>query len=228
MQGHVVILALLSAINPTMLTAVAIMLSRERARASLTAYIVGGMVVSVGFGIATLTILKGVSVGKGHEVHISTAVEWVVGGLCLVAAALAPRAMPRIESRREAHAAKVKAKRGDEPSRMEKMLQKASLPVAFLVGVAFNLPGACYIVSIAEIADNRPDAAVWLPLILIFNVIMFLPAEVPLAVYVRDPDGTRRRVKGVQTWLRLHALTLARVMFAVVGVYLLARAVLGV
>jgi hypothetical protein len=229
MQGHVISLALLSAINPTLLTAVAIILARPKAKATLTAFLVGGMLISIGFGVAALTILGGISIGKGHDVHISTAVEYVVGTLSLLAALLLPRALGPVERHHEAATAKKHAEHPDgQPSRMERMLERSSLPVAFLVGVAFNLPGSCYLVSIAEMADDRPGIGTWLPLVLLFNVIMFLPGELPLAAYVRNPDGTKARVDASRIWLRRHALTLARVMFVVVGVYLLARAILGI
>jgi cytochrome bd-type quinol oxidase subunit 2 len=229
MQGHVIILALLSAINPTMLTAVALILSRPKPKGSLIAFLAGGFLVSVLFGVAALTILHGVSVGKGHSVHISTTVEIVVGLLSLGAAALLPAVVPKVEHRAALHSERKKAKHpdDDQPSRLERMLEKASAPMAFLIGIAFNMPGACYLVSIAELADNRPDFAVWFPLILLFNVIMFLPGEIPLVLYLRNPEGVESRVHGAQVWLRRHAFMLARVMFIVVGVYLLLRAFLG-
>lgn len=229
MQGHVVILALLSAINPTLLTAVALILGRPRARATLTAFLVGGMLVSIAFGVAALTVLQGISIGKGHDVHISATVELVVGVMSLVAAAFLPRALGPVERRHEAHAEKKRAQdRDGEPSRIERMLEHASLPAAFLIGMVFNLPGSCYLVSIAEMADDRPGFAVWFPLILLFNVIMFLPGEIPLAAYVRNPDGTQEKVESTRIWLRRHALWLARVMFVVLGVYLIVRAAFGV
>lgn len=230
MQGHVVFLALLSAINPTLLTAVALILGRPRARATLTAFLVGGMLVSIAFGVAALTVLQGVSIGKGHDVHISATVELVVGIMSLVAAAFLPRALGPVERRQEAHAEKKRAAHpdGEKPSRIERTLEHASLPAAFLIGMVFNLPGSCYLVSIAEMADDRPGFAVWFPLILLFNVIMFLPGEIPLAAYVRNPEGTQEKVESTRIWLRRHALWLARVMFVVLGVYLIVRAAFGV
>ena len=95
------------------------------------------------------------------------------------------------------------------------------------IGVAFNMPGACYLVSIAELAEQAPPTTVWLPAILLFNVIMFLPGEIPLALYLRDPDSVMQRVDATRTWLRHHAVQLARIMFVVVGLYLYARALMG-
>lgn len=229
MQGHVVILALLSAINPTMLTAVAIMLGRPKPAASLTAFLVGGLLVSIAFGVAALTILHGVAIGKGHSIHISGTVEIVVGTMSLVAAVLFPRALPRVEHRREVRKEHKAAKHpgAEGPSRLERLLEHASTPMAFVIGVAFNMPGACYLVSIAELADARPPATVWLPLILLFNVIMFLPGEIPLLLYLRDPASVERRVDSTRLWLRHHAIQLARIMFVVVGVYLYVHAILS-
>ena len=229
MPGHVVILALLSAINPTMLTAVAIMLGRPRPAGNLAAFLGGGMLISIAFGVAALTILHGVNLGKEDSVHLSQTVEVVVGSMSLIAALLFPRALPHVEHRAELHKERKAAKHHDRegPSRLERMLEKASMPMSFVIGVAFNMPGACYLVSIAELAEQAPPTAVWLPAILLFNVIMFLPCEIPLALYLRDPDSVMQRVDATRTWLRHHAVQLARIMFVVVGLYLYARALMG-
>ena len=58
MIGSIILLALGASIFPLLLACVAIMISRPEPRRLLIAFYVGGMVISVAIGIATLAVLK--------------------------------------------------------------------------------------------------------------------------------------------------------------------------
>jgi hypothetical protein len=58
-------------------------------------------------------------------------------------------------------------------------------------------------------------------LILLFNAIMFLIVEVPLAGYLINPEGTKARVQRFQAWLAEHGRTVATVAALAIGTYLI-------
>lgn len=225
---NVIVLGLASAINPTMVTAVGIILTRPRAKSGLIAFLAGGLLVSVGAGIAAILILQGASIGKGNGgAKIGPGVELFVGVLFLLTAVFLPRMLPRVEATREHRKERKEAKKGDDgPGRLERLLQNSSPGMAFLIGVAFNLPGGCYVVCLAQLADHGASVAGGVAAILLFNVIMFLPAEVPLVLYLRDPTTTQARIDAARVWMRTHEITAIRSMFAIMGTYLVARGAL--
>jgi hypothetical protein len=55
------------------------------------------------------------------------------------------------------------------------------VPVVFLAALAINLPGAAYLVGLKDIAAAHHPTAVDALLVVAFNLIMFVLAEIPRA-----------------------------------------------
>jgi hypothetical protein len=64
-------------------------------------------------------------------------------------------------------------------------------------------------------------------LIVVFNAIMFVLAEVPLIGYLVRPARTRSQVQRFQAWLARKGRMVAVGAAALVGVYLIIRAIVG-
>ena len=60
----------------------------------------------------------------------------------------------------------------------------------FLAALAINLPGASYLVALKDIAAAQHSTAQDIVLVLAFNAIMFLLAEIPLVGLIVDPRRT--------------------------------------
>src|SRR5437764_12398887 len=97
-----VLLAFEAAIYPTLLAAVVLLLSQPRPARLLGAYLAGGMIMSIGLGLAIVAALQDSHAVGGSRSAPSWVADLVVGALALlVAVVLATGADKRLRSRRQ-------------------------------------------------------------------------------------------------------------------------------
>jgi hypothetical protein len=225
---QVLLLALEASLYPTLLAAVVILLAQPRPRRLLTAYLAGGLTISISLGLVIVFALKGSNAVSGDSSVLSWGADLAVGGLALLAAvALALRADQRVSerrSRRKLAAGKApKQQSGSNEPWSERILARGSVPIVFAAALAINVPGAAYLVGLKDIAAGGHSPPTEVILILLFNVIMFALAEIPLAGLVARPERTTELVGRANTWLSRHGRDIAVALSAVLGVYLIVR-----
>jgi Sap, sulfolipid-1-addressing protein len=213
--GDVLVLAAAAAFYPALLAGVILILTRPNPKRQLAGFLVGGMVASVTCGLLILSALEGTGVAVPSHRDVGAAAYLAAGALSLAVAAAVWR-------RRAAPPRRPKPPR-QEPSRVDRLLGRGSLPVAVLVGAGLNLPGMWYLIALDRIGEGDYGAIEELLLVLAFNVIMFTLVEVPLAWYVVSPDGAEAAVGRFDAWLRANSRALAAVVAAGVGAYLVTR-----
>jgi hypothetical protein len=221
---NVLVLAVGAAVSPSILAVVIVVLRRPRPRRLLTAYLVGGLLTSIAVGVAIVTSLNELEVVSGSSPAADPIVNFTVGLLSLLVAYVlaTDRDAGLGERRREKKAAK--------PQRdpwSERVLSHGSAPIAFAVGVALNLPGAFYLVALKDIARSQSGFGDQLVAILIFNLIMFALAEVPLLGYSFAPETTQAKVEQLNEWMARNARQIVVVVATVFGLYLVARGIVG-
>jgi len=227
------VLAFGAALYPTLLAAVLILLSLERPKRLIAAYLAGGMTVSITFGLLIVELLGGTNLVDNQQSLLSWTGDLVIGGLAvLVAVALATHADDRMRERRAARravpvpvggaAAPVVEAPNAEPW-SQRILARGSVPVVFVAALFVNIPGAAYLVALKDIAAADQSFAADLGQILLFNVIMFLLAEIPLVGLIVAPEKTGALVDRMNTWLRDHSRQLAIGICFTLGVYLIVR-----
>jgi hypothetical protein len=101
------------------------------------------------------------------------------------------------------------------------------VPIVFGAALAINVPGAAYLIGLKDIAAGGHSPLTEVVLILLFNVIMFALAEIPLAGLVAEPERTTELVGRASAWLSRHGRDIAVVLSAVLGVYLIVRGVVN-
>ena len=149
---QLVLLALASAFYPTVVAAVVILLSQPRRLPLLSAYLAGGLTISIGLGLAIVGALK-----ASHTLHTSrSTLGWTadlaIGGLALLlAVALATRADQRFQDRRKSRRPPTDDAGGREPW-SQRFLAGGSVPIVFAAGLAINVPGAFYLIALALVA----------------------------------------------------------------------------
>ena len=143
MFWNVLLLGVVTGLQPPLIAAVAYMLSRQRPVRLLTVYLLGGMVLSLIVGVVVLFVLKEVGLSRGSSVPPE--IEIGVGALALVIAALvgtgvAGRLRDRVQARRTPDA-KAPAESDtvstdatgsvalEEPPWMDKLAQLEKVPV---------------------------------------------------------------------------------------------------
>src|SRR5262249_1437694 len=110
----------------------------------------------------------------------------------------------------------------------ERVLDRGTAPIAFAVGVVLNLPGAFYLVALKDIAISGHGFGRQLFAIVVFNLIMFVLAEVPLLGYSFAPEETQQKVEALNGWMARHARQIVIAVATAIGLYLVTRGFLGV
>ncbi len=225
-------LAFAAAVYPTLLAGVVAILTRPQPRPLLLGFLAGGWAMSLTCGLVIVFVLDGV-VSTSSQRSAKPTVDAIIGALSLVLAAVLWRRRGREkppgsrgqEVQQHGHAGD--GSRGDSragESKTSRVLTHGSAKAAFMIGMLLNLPGIWYLVALNDIsaADYGPSAMVLL--IVLFNAIMFLLAEVPLIGFLVRPDETTAKVGRFQIWLSDNRQFVAAVAAAVIGIYLISRA----
>ena len=222
-------LAFAAAVYPTLLAGVVAILTRPAPKRLLISFLAGGWAMSLSCGLVIVFVLDGV-VSTSAQRSASPTVYAIGGVLSLVLAAALWRrhshkrarvGPDRVQRRRHA---RDDGQSGAGPSRTSQVLAHGSSKAAFFVGMVLNLPGIWYLVALNDIAAANYRAGDAVLLIVIFNAIMFLLAEVPLIGYLFRPEQTAIRIARFQLWLSDNGPLVAAAAAAVVGLYLISRA----
>ncbi len=221
---QLVLLALSAALYPTLLAAVVILLSQPRRLPLLSAYLAGGLTISIVLGLVIVNGLDASHTLDTSKSTLSWTADLTVGGLALLlAVALATRADQRLRSRRKARRP-AKPEDGREPW-SERILARGSVPIVFAAGLAINLPGASYLIALKDIAAGHHPGGVILFQVLIFNLIMFALAEIPWFGLVFAPQRTDALVGRMDHLISANGRRIAIGVCALFGVLLIARGI---
>ena len=223
-------LALDAALYPTLLAAVVILLSQPRRKSLLTAYLAGGLTISIGLGLGIIAALQGSNAVSSSSSGVSWVTDLAVGGLALLlAVALATRADARFKERRRArHPAKPVDPDEDKKEPMsQRILARGSVPIVFVAALAINLPGAAYLVALKDIAAAHDSTGQAILLVVGFNLVMFMLAEIPLLGLILAPEPTVGLVERVNGWLSANSRQIAVGLCGVLGVFLITRGILA-
>jgi len=223
-MGQIVVLAIGAAVFPSLIACVAVMISRPAPRGLLLAFYLGGLISSLTSGAVVLAYFN-----EGHAVLGSTSstpspgTSIVAGLVSLVLSWLmaSRRGHALLDRWRSRHPRRREKKQG--PSWAELHLGRANARVAFAVGAVIDLPGPFYLLALGDIATGGYSTAEQLGLIVLFNAIMFLLAEVPLIGYLVQPDTTAERVASFATWLNANGLRVMGWLVGAVGVGLIVQ-----
>jgi hypothetical protein len=227
--AHIVLLALVAAVFPTLIACVAIIISRPEPRRLLLAFYAGGVIVSVGAGIVVLNaFIRGDSVVGNSSSSPNPGTSIVTGVLALVLGGLmvSDRGRALLNRWRSRHPRRHEKK--DGASWAERRLDQANAVVAFAIGAAINLPGPFYVLALGEIASGDYSRSAEFGLILLFNAIMFVLIEVPLVGYVLRPERTAEQVAELAIWLNRNGLRVMGALVALIGFSLVVQGLAAV
>ena len=238
MWGTVLLMALVAGVDPARIAAAVFILSRTRPMRLLVAYFIGGFGLSLIIGVVAVFVLKGA--GFGQKSSVPPAIEIAVGVLALVAAALVGSGVAaRLRDRAQAKRPKTRApvthgppdpgtRPGIEqlpgfdrlPARAQTALKTESPWVAWVAGLAVGMPTAYYLAAIAAILKAGGSAGAQVGALVVFNLVAFGLAEIPMGSFLIAPDATRARVDQLYDWMNTHHRLVMTAVAAVVGIYL--------
>ncbi len=223
-MGHIVLLACAAAVFPTLIACVAVMISRPEPRGLLLAFYLGGLIASLASGVVVLASFNAGNSVLGSTSSTPSPGTSILGGAASLALSwlmASPHGRALLDRWRSRHPRRHTQKQG--PSWAERHLDRANARVAFVVGAAINLPGPFYLLALGDIATGDYSTAQQVGLIILFNAIMFVLVEVPLAGYLVRPKQTRERVASFATWLNANGLRVMGWLLGAVGVGLIVQ-----
>ena len=209
-MGRAFLLALLAALNPTLLAATTVMLLLSNPGRLMLGYLLGAMMTSVTLGLVIVFSLQDSSVVSDTQNTINPAVDIALGLLALVASrVLAPG---HTRAPRRPPSEKPKA-----PPRWQTRLSRSSPRGAFVVGALLTLPGASYLAGLRQIASLHYADAVTVLLVIAFNLVMLMLIELPLLGFAFAPDWTRRQVTAAKAFGARHGRQVATYILGAIG-----------
>ncbi len=237
MIAEIFVLALAAAVSPAIFAAVALILTRPRPMAPLAAYYAGALTLSVCAGMALVAGLGQTHLADSKS-GFGPALNFSIGGLALLAAwwvwtGRAARRKAELKARSERrrerkHPDAEPARAPDRDPWMQRVLDRGSLPLAFLVGVIMNLPGGFYLVALKDIAQGHHRTGGELALVIGFNLVMLAPIEVPLVLYLVRPEQTLAALGRFSAWLDIHSRDVVVGVATLAGAYLVLRGTLEI
>jgi uncharacterized membrane protein YidH (DUF202 family) len=221
--GDVVGFSFASALNPTLLAAVTVMLLLPHPEKLMLGYWLGAMAMGTASGLLVIYTLNG-SGAAGTTKHTLTPVEdLVLAALALVGAALlATSAVKRARARRAGRREKPK-----KSPKWEQRMRHGTAATTFVLGVALSLPGATYLLLLDRLSKLHYSTAVTTLVLIGSNLIQLIMLEVPMLAFAIWPDQTPKAIDRAKTWIAKHGREYGAAALAVIGVALAVRGITG-
>jgi Sap, sulfolipid-1-addressing protein len=216
--GHVILLALAAALNPTLVAASTVMMLLPNPKRLMLGYLLGALMTSITLGLVIISSFESSDAVSTTENTLSPAATLALGGIFLVAALVLGTGRHRavVERRRV-------RKQDKGPPRWQQALGRGSARTTFVVGALLTLPGASYLAGLSRIDKLNYSTAGTVLLVVAFNLIMLALLEVPLACFVVAPDWTPRAIDRAKAWVGRHGHRFAVTMLTVLGTLLVIK-----
>ena len=221
----ILLLALSSALNPTLLAATTVMLLLPKPRNLMLGYLLGALMTSISLGVVIVFTLEGSGAVEVAKETLGPTGDIVLGAIFLIVARVLSGERDAIlrERRERRRAEKGKAKKEKGPPRWQRVLSRGTPRTTFVVGALLTLPGASYLIALTRLAKEGLGAPQTVLAILGFNLIMLALLELPLLSYWLEPDATPARVERFKAALRRDGRRIAIRIAAGAGALLIVR-----
>jgi hypothetical protein len=238
MWSTVLLMAIVAGADPVRLGAVVFMLSRTRPMRMLLAYFIAGFTTNLVVGAVVLFGLR--DTGLGSTGSVPGEVEIAIGLFALVVGALVVCGFPARVRRRVGtrhpkgggadadRAATAVGRPGLQrpsftklPTPAQAALQSESLWIAGVVGLGMGVPTAYYLAAIAAILTSGAAAGSQVGALLVFNLLGFAVAEIPVVSFSVAPEATRAYVDQLYAWMKAHHRLVVATLAGMLGMFLI-------
>ena len=222
------LLSLVSAANATLLAAVTVMLFLPSPKRLLLGFLAGALLVSLTIGFVIVFVVHDASATSTARNTVSPSIDIALGAIALlVAYVLAGGHDQRLKRRKKERKGDNEAEAEKSPSKVEQLLGRGSARVTFAVGVVLTLPGVSYLAALHDLQQLGYGTVGEILVILGFNAMLLLFLEVPLVGYYVAPERTVVEVQRFRAWLSRSGRRMAIIGTGAIGVFLVARGVIG-
>jgi hypothetical protein len=226
------LLSLSAMFNPSLMAAVTVMLLLPNPKRLMLGYLLGAYLTSITLGLVIVFALPGSGTERVSKHTIGPLEDIAIGLLLLMLGWVlrTGRDQPLQQRRQQRKDAKLKAKReAGKPTESLplRMLGKGDPRLTFAVGLVLSFPGVSYLDALDHIHKLDPGTIPTILLVLYFCVAQLLLLELPLLGYVFAPDRTQQAVTDFKDGLGRRGRTAVVIGATVLGVWLVARGVIG-
>jgi hypothetical protein len=229
--GDILLLALVSATNPTLFAAVTLMLFLPSPKRLLLGYLAGALLTSITVGCVIVFVIHDTSATSAARNTVSPSIDIVVGLILLLVAYVLHGGHDQQVKERRRQKKVAKAGGGEPaekgPSKVEQLLGRGSSRITFALGVVLTLPGISYLAALHDLQTLGYGTVGEILVILLFNVVLMSLLIVPLVGFFVAPDRTMVEVRRFRAWLTRSGRRMAINGAAILGVLLLIRGVIG-
>jgi len=234
MWATVLLLALVATADPVRNGTAALLCSRPRPMLNLLAFWFGGIAVSLLLGLGSLFVLRNFALTAIQDLA-SAAATSTARHIQIAAGVVALLVALRIFMRERAGLAEgVSSTVGQQPkvagplswlsTRARNTLEGGSLWVAFAAGLGAATPVE-YLVALVVILSSTAATGAQVSAVLLYTVVAFAVAEIPLVGHLAAPARTRDVMHRLHIWLRARRRQTVAVILAVAGILLMATGI---
>jgi Sap, sulfolipid-1-addressing protein len=223
--GQVFVFALTAALNPSLLTAVTVMLALEKPERLLTGYLGGALITSITCGLLLVFALPHSATSSTAKHSVNPIINIALGALVLLVVFVVGTGR---DQRRRAWSERKRARAADKPDpRWRRQLSKGSARDTFVVGVLLSFPGASYIAGMDLLHKQNTGTVTTILVVLAFNAIMLILLELPLLGYAIRPEWTAATIERFSEWLIRRGARVALIAGTVAGFLLILRGIVN-
>ncbi|MBN3456709.1 GAP family protein [Mycolicibacterium sp.] len=237
MWSTVLVMAVVAACDPLRIGVVAYMLSRTHPIRLLAPFFLVAFTINVAVGAAVVFVFRDTTLGDGRAV--SPGVEIGIGVAAVAIAVLsATGALDALIGRVRKKRTPVPVGGGDDPAEPAAPPSLDSLPVisklpdgiksalrgeaawaAALLGLSNGLPTPYYLAAMAAALTSGAAVGQQMAALVVFNVVGFAAALVPLISFWIAPEATRIRVEQIYATMKARQRLVITVIAAAVGAF---------
>jgi Sap, sulfolipid-1-addressing protein len=239
MGSAVLVLSVLVALDPVRIGIVALLISRPKPMFSLLSFWLGGMVAGMSVALVVLLFLRDFTLPLMREVisvvssPIVAQMQVAIGVLAVSSAVLvwvrswSRQREPLPATGGDASVLMLEPNRSTGSGRLSirGRLEGGSPAVAFVAGLALATPPVEYLAAMIAILATGATAAEQVGAALMFTLIAFTVAEVPLVSYLAAPTKTLAVLHRLNGWISARRQAIPLAVVGACGLLLVATAV---
>jgi len=207
--------AVLAALSPPALLAVAVYLSSANPRRSLLIYLAGAVTMTVILGIVILLAIHAGGLNHPHQRQPRYGLRLGLGVVALAAAIFVARRKPR------------RAKADKKPGLIKRIMSHPAPLAAFAVGMLLFTPSASFVAAVQVIATARAGLALIVLAMAVVVLIDVMFIWLPFGFYLAAPAATTRYVTAADAWVQAHSRAIIVAVLLVVGLLLVVDGATG-
>jgi hypothetical protein len=223
-MGNVLLFSFTAMFNPVLVGATTVMLLLPSPKKLMVGYLLGAWMTSLTLGLIIVFAAKNSSAVSTTQNSIAPAVDLALGAILLIVSFVL--ASGRNERYKERRAAKKGPKEDTGPPRWQRELNKGDPKITFVVGALLTLPGGSYIAAMDNIVKMKTSTATTVLLVIMVNLIMLLPLELPLISFTIAPDWTPTAIDRTKRWFARNGHKIAVYGTAILGALLVIRGII--